>query len=397
MGENLDVTLCGEESSFENLTLTVGNGTKLALKNVSITGDRTLLKLAGGNVLTLSERNELDGRSDTPENENPTVTVGGDLTINGTGSLCVSAQVNNAAIYVNSGSTLHQNGGTLSIFKTDKLGFAGGAFYANGSTYELTGGTLCGRTDSDNVAVLSADSVTVTGGEIRVTAEKSPAALLGSVTLKDCTATVYGHSGNSAKMSAAYEGERAIPSLRSQSGVQWKELLPFTDVTAEKLWYDDVAFCYARGWMQGTGKDTFAPASSMTRAMFVTALYRAAGSPAVKSAVPFTDLKADWYKKAVAWAAETGVVQGTSKTAFSPDDVLTVEQAAVLMQRYLKDKMTADANAALPESAGAVSSWARDGVAWAYGARLLEKDDLSAPAEAAGRVLLAQLLHRSMS
>ena len=163
VGENLDVTLCGEESSFENLTLTVGNGTKLALKNVSITGDRALLKLAGGNVLTLSERNELDGRSDTPENENPTVTVGGDLTINGTGSLCVSAQVNNAAIYVNSGSTLHQNGGTLSIFKTDKLGFAGGAFYANGSTYELTGGTLCGRTDSDNVAVLSADSVTVTG------------------------------------------------------------------------------------------------------------------------------------------------------------------------------------------------------------------------------------------
>lgn len=40
------------------------------------------------------------------------------------GSLCVSAQVNNAAIYVSSGSTLHQNGGTLSIFKTDKLGFA---------------------------------------------------------------------------------------------------------------------------------------------------------------------------------------------------------------------------------------------------------------------------------
>lgn len=63
--------------------------------------------------------------------------------------------------------------------------------------------------------------------------------------------------------------------------------------------------------------------------------------------------------------------------------MLTVEQAAVLMQRYLKDKLTADANAALPESAGAVSSWARDGVAWAYGARLLDKDDLSAPAEAA--------------
>lgn len=348
-------------------------------------------------MLTLSGKNELSGTSDTPGNENPTVTVGGDLTIAGTGSLRVSAQVNNAAVYAGSGSVLRQSGGTLSIFKTDKLGFAGGAFYADGSTYELTGGTLCGRTDSDNVAVLSADSIAVTGGELRVAAEKSPAALLGSVTLKNCTAAAYGHSGNSAKVSAAYDGEKAVPSLRSQSGVQWKKLLPFTDVTAEKLWYDDVAFCYECGWMQGTGKDTFAPAALMTRAMFVTALYRAAGSPAVKSDAPFTDLKADWYKKAVAWAAETGVVQGTSRTTFSPDAVLTVEQAAVLMQRCLKDKLTAEADAALPESAGAVSSWARGGVVWAYGARLLEKDDLTAPAEAASRVLLAQLLHRGVN
>ena len=395
VGANLDVTLCGEGSSFENLTLDVGSGTKLTLQNVSITGDRTLLKLSGGNVLTLTGQNALDGTSDTPDNQNPTMTVGGDLTVEGAGSLCVNAQVNNAAVFVSSGSKLRQNGGALSIFKTDKLGFAGGAFYANGSSFELTGGTFCGRTDSDNVAVLSADAITVTGGELRAAAEKSPAALVGNVSLKNCTATLYGHSGNSVKTSAAYEGAKAVSSLESQSGVQWKTMLPFTDVTAEKLWYDDVAFCYERGWMQGTGKNTFSPDASMTRAMFVTALYRAAGSPAVKSNAPFTDLKADWYKKAVAWAVESGVVQGTSKTTFSPDDALTVEQAAVLMQRYLKNKLAASENTVLPESAGAVSTWARGGIAWAYSAGLLEEVDLSAPAEAASRVLLAQLLHRS--
>lgn len=138
--------------------------------------------------------------------ENGRVTAGGDLTIGGKGSLRVSAQVNSAAVYVSPGSRLRQSGGTLSIRKTDKLGFAGGAFYAPGSTYELTGGTLCGYTDSDNVAVLSAERFTASGGEVR--------------------------------------------------------------------------------------------------AMFVTALYRAAGSPAVKADAPFTDLKADWYKNAVAWAAE---------------------------------------------------------------------------------------------
>ena len=395
VGANLDVTLCGGSESFENLTLDVGSGTKLTLQNAVITGDKTLLKLAGGNVLTLTGENLLDGTSDTPGNENPTVTAGGDLTIGGEGSLRVSAQVNNAAVTVKAGSRLRQNSGTLSIRKTDKLGFAGGAFYAPGSTYELTGGTLCGYTDSDNVAVLSADRFTATGGEVRMTALRAPAVLLGSVTLKNCAVIAWGHSGNSAKVSAVYAGEKAIPSLQSQSGVQWKTLLPFADVTADELWYDDIAFCYEKGWLKGTSDTAFSPGASMTRAMFVTALYRAAGSPAVKADAPFADLKADWYKKAVAWAAEAGVVQGTGRLTFSPDDALTVEQAAVLMQRYLKDKLTADEAASLPESAGAVSAWARRGVQWAYDAGLLRETDLTAPAEAASRVLLAQLLRRS--
>lgn len=395
VGASLDVTLCGGSESFENLTLDVGSGTKLTLQNAAITGDKTLLKLAGGNVLTLTGENLLDGTSDTPGNENPTVTAGGDLTIGGEGSLRVSAQVNNAAVTVKAGSRLRQNSGTLSIRKTDKLGFAGGAFYAPGSTYELTGGTLCGYTDSDNVAVLSADRFTATGGEVRMTALRAPAVLLGSVTLKNCAVTAWGHSGNSAKVSAVYAGEKAIPSLQSQSGVQWKTLLPFADVTADELWYDDIAFCYEKGWLKGTSDTAFSPGASMTRAMFVTALYRAAGSPAVKADAPFADLKADWYKKAVAWAAEAGIVQGTGRLTFSPDDALTVEQAAVLMQRYLKDKLTADEAASLPESAGAVSAWARRGVQWAYDAGLLCAADLSAPAEAASRVLLAQLLRRS--
>lgn len=263
------------------------------------------------------------------------------------------------------------------------------------SADRYTGGKLCGYTDSDNVAVLSAERFTASGGEVRMTALRAPAVLLGSVTLKNCAVTAWGHSGSSAKVSAVYAGEKAIPAIREQSGVRWREALPFADVTADELWYDDAAFCYEKGWLKGTSDTAFSPDAPMTRAMFVTALYRAAGSPAVKADAPFTDLKADWYKNAVAWAAEAGVVQGTGRLTFSPDDALTLEQAAVLMQRYLKDRLTADEAAALPESAGAVSAWARGGVQWAYNAGLLREADLSAPAEAAGRVLLAQLLRRS--
>ena len=61
----LDVTLIGLDSGtdrFDNLTLTVGSGTKLTLQDVRITGDRTLLSLAGKNTLTLLGRNELRRR-----------------------------------------------------------------------------------------------------------------------------------------------------------------------------------------------------------------------------------------------------------------------------------------------------------------------------------------------
>lgn len=272
VGANLDVALYGGSESFENLTLNVGGGTKLTLRDVAITGDRTRLQLAGGNALTLLGENRLDGTSDTPGSEHPTVTAGGDLTIGGKGSLRMSAQVNSAAVYVSPGSRLRQSGGTLSIRKTDKLGFAGGAFYAPGSTYELTGGTLCGYTDSDNVAVLSAERFTASGGEVRMTALRAPAVLLGSVTLKNCAVTAWGHSGSSAKVSAVYAGEKAIPAIREQSGVRWREALPFADVTADELWYDDAAFCYEKGWLKGTSDTAFSPDAPMTRAMFVAAL-----------------------------------------------------------------------------------------------------------------------------
>ena len=63
--------------------------------------------------------------------------------------------------------------------------------------------------------------------------------------------------------------------------------------------YDDVpsAAWYAgtvreiteRGWMNGLGNGSFAPESSMTRAMFVTVLHRAVGTPD-GGAIPFTDV-----------------------------------------------------------------------------------------------------------
>ena len=107
----------------------------------------------------------------------------------------------------------------ISVFKSDKLGFDGGAFCANGADLTMTNATFFGRTDSDNVAVLSADTIAMTGCTLRVEAEKSVHALLGSVSIADCSLYASGHSGNSAKTVSQTAGLDAFETVSQQSGV----------------------------------------------------------------------------------------------------------------------------------------------------------------------------------
>ena len=216
------MTLIGLDSrseEFDNLTLTVGMGTKLTLQDVRITGDKTLLSLAGGNTLTLLGENRLIGCADAPGNACPTVISGGDLTICGSGSLKLQALVNNAAFMGAETSKISIENCLISVFKSDKLGFDGGAFCANGADLTMTNATFFGRTDSDNVAVLSADTIAMTGCTLRVEAEKSVHALLGSVSIADCSLYASGHSGNSAKTVSQTAGLDAFETVSQQSGV----------------------------------------------------------------------------------------------------------------------------------------------------------------------------------
>ena len=62
--------------------------------------------------------------------------------------------------------------------------------------------------------------------------------------------------------------------------------------------------------------------------------YRLVGQPEASDVSKFTDLTADWYKKAVSWAAANGIINGTSDTTFSPDATVTYEQIATIFYRY---------------------------------------------------------------
>ncbi len=118
--------------------------------------------------------------------------------------------------------------------------------------------------------------------------------------------------------------------------------LPFTDVTDG--WYiDSVEYAYATGLMKGSSATAFAPSVKTNRAMIVQMLYNLEGNPAVdKTNNPFTDVPDTWYTDAILWAYQNGVTTGTSATTFSPDALVTREQVAVFLYRYMRDYKKAE-------------------------------------------------------
>ena len=110
---------------------------------------------------------------------------------------------------------------------------------------------------------------------------------------------------------------------------------PFTDVPSGAYYEDAVVWAVKKGITSGTSATTFDPDGSCTRAQAVTFLWRAAGSPEPKSAaMPFTDVPAgSYFEKAVLWAVENGITNGTSDTTFGPDASCTRAQIVTFLWR----------------------------------------------------------------
>ena len=151
--------------------------------------------------------------------------------------------------------------------------------------------------------------------------------------------------------------------------------MAFADVSSSDWFYSTVGYAYNSGLMSGTSSTTFAPATQTSRAMIVQLLYNMEGRPAVDvSNNPFTDVPStEWYAPAVLWAYQNGVTTGTSATTFSPDTLVTREQVAVFLYRYMKDykkaEMADGADISSFPDADKISPYAgfAEAVAWANG------------------------------
>ena len=175
--------------------------------------------------------------------------------------------------------------------------------------------------------------------------------------------------------------------------------LPFPDVTEGDWFYDAVRYAYETGLMDGVGDNLFAPNSQTTRAQLVTILYRLAGQPAVSGDLIFTDVEVGtWYTDAVAWAAENGIVNGTTDATFAPGEDITRGQLVTVLYRYAESKgydVSASADLSGYPDAGQVQAYAQPAMAWAVAEGIVEGMDGNLnPAGNATRAQIATILMR---
>lgn len=159
----------------------------------------------------------------------------------------------------------------------------------------------------------------------------------------------------------------------------------FTDVNSNAWYADAVEFVIEEGLMTGTSDTTFAPDTSMSRAMIWTVLaayngantsggnpwyapsqqwamingvsdgsapngsitreqlavmlWRAAGSPSTsKNLTGYADANtvSDWAVEALAWAVDNGIISGMSGSSLAPQNTATRAQVAVMLMQFVE-------------------------------------------------------------
>ncbi|MDO5785612.1 MAG: S-layer homology domain-containing protein [Eubacteriales bacterium] len=114
---------------------------------------------------------------------------------------------------------------------------------------------------------------------------------------------------------------------------------PYKDVTEDDWYFSYAAKVYDDGLMVGTDKTTFAPNDTMTREQFVSVLARMANaklSDTDKST--FADVSSGkWYSSSIAWAQKAGIVNGIDAKNFGVGQPVTREQMAVMLSNFVRN------------------------------------------------------------
>lgn len=156
--------------------------------------------------------------------------------------------------------------------------------------------------------------------------------------------------------------------------------LPFFDVVSGDWFYDSVRYVSNARIMTGMSSDRFGYGDILSRAQFVTILYRMEDEPSTDYSPVFPDVaEREFYTNAVMWAklSGAGVVEGYEDGTFGPANPITREQLVLMMYRYaasLGKDVTARAELGTYPDAASVSAFAEEAMEWAIATGVIQGD-----------------------
>ncbi|MBQ7898203.1 MAG: S-layer homology domain-containing protein, partial [Clostridia bacterium] len=163
---------------------------------------------------------------------------------------------------------------------------------------------------------------------------KAPAQVNG-----DNSAYINGYEGNVFKPNANMTKAEACAIfarlLAGSQDIPQGYTTKFTDVTADKWYYDEIAYLDAMGYFFTTEGDKYYPDNKITRAEFVELAYFASELAATEN-IKFTDVPEDHkYYDAIMAGAAAGLVNGYADKTFKPDATITRAEVVTVINRLL--------------------------------------------------------------
>lgn len=234
--------------------------------------------------------------------------------------------------------------------------------------------------NSQNGGVQVSPKNAVPGTLVTVTPQPAPGYELATLSVLD-------QYGNEVDVNPLGNGNYSFKMPRSGVKVEatfyctGSELCPthhLADVLVKAWYHDAVDYVVEHGIMTGTSATTFEPNTTLSRAMVAQILYNLEGQPTVTGESTFADASGHWAVNAIAWAQQTGVVNGYEDNTFRPNQAVSREELAQMLYNYAKVKgydLTASGDLTAFPDGEEVSSWAEAAMAWANGNELINGHD----------------------